>query len=537
MSKATLTFLLIFILGSYNFIEAKDINLIIEPLHIQNLGGIQAYAFGQSNGKWLIVGGRLDGLHQRQPFAAFDVAGHNTNIYVIDPVSEQIWSASLNTLPVSIKEQLSSTNMQFHMEGNYLYCIGGYGYSNTFNDHITYNSLTAIDVPNTINSIINGSNITNYFRQINANEFQVTGGRLEKIGDKFYLLGGQNFIGRYNPMGPDHGPGFFQEYTNQIRIFSINDDGTNINITHLPSYTDTVNLHRRDYNALPQILHNGEEAITMFSGVFQYNIDVPFLNCVNVDSSGYTVNNSFQQFYNHYHCPSIPLYSEENQMMHNLFFGGIAQYYDSNGTLVQDDNVPFVKTIADVSRDVNGTMTETKLEIEMPNLLGSAAEFIPNLSLSHFENGVIKLDSIPNEKTLLGYIYGGIASTAANIFFVNDGSQSSASNVIYKVYLQNTEDSTGTAITELANQIKPIIYPNPNKGIINLNYTTSSLNDVSIIIRNVENKIVYTKIVSPNHVGENNQIIQLDKELSEEVYFVNIEIDGKSFVQKLILNK
>ncbi|MCA9748946.1 MAG: hypothetical protein KC414_07555, partial [Romboutsia sp.] len=354
-------------------------------------------------------------------------------------------------------------------------------YSNTFSDHVTYNSLTAIDVPNTINAIINGTNFTSFFRQINDNEFQVTGGRLDKIGQNYYLLGGQNFIGRYNPMGPNNGPGFIQEYTNEIRIFTITDDGTNINITHLSPYTDTVNLHRRDYNALPQIMPNGKEGITMFSGVFQYIADVPFLNCVNIDSSGYTINNNFQQFYNHYHCPAIPLYTEQNNMMHNVFFGGIAQYYDNNGTLVQDDNVPFVNTIANVTRDANGTMLETKLNIEMPNLLGASAEFIPNLNLKHYENGVIKLDSIPNQKTLLGYIYGGIASTAPNIFFINDGTQSSASNVIYKVFIEQT-DTTGIAIYNTINDIKPILYPNPNKGLLNINFSTKTKNEIKIDI-------------------------------------------------------
>ncbi|MCB9227481.1 MAG: T9SS type A sorting domain-containing protein [Chitinophagales bacterium] len=514
----------------------QNLNLSLEPLTIQNLGGIQAYAFGQYNGKWLIVGGRLDGLHQRQPFAAFDIAGHNTNIYVVDPENQQIWTSSISALPTSISEQLSSTNMQFIQEGNYLYCIGGYGYSNTFSDHVTYNSLTAIDVPNTINAIINGTNFTSFFRQINDNEFQVTGGRLDKIGQNYYLLGGQNFIGRYNPMGPNNGPGFIQEYTNEIRIFTITDDGTNINITHLSPYTDTVNLHRRDYNALPQIMPNGKEGITMFSGVFQYIADVPFLNCVNIDSSGYTVNNNFQQFYNHYHCPAIPLYTEQNNMMHNVFFGGIAQYYDNNGTLVQDDNVPFVNTIANVTRDANGTMLETKLNIEMPNLLGASAEFIPNLNLKHYENGVIKLDSIPNQKTLLGYIYGGIASTAPNIFFINDGTQSSASNVIYKVFIEQT-DTTGIAIYNTINDIKPILYPNPNKGLLNINFSTKTKNEIKIDIKNVEQKIVYSNTVKPKNIGENAITLTLNNLLTDNIYFIDLIIDGKAHTQKLILNK
>ena len=71
--------------------QTAPFQIAIEPLNISGLGGLQAYAWGQHNGKWLIVGGRLDGLHRRQPFAAFDVAGHNTQIIVVDPVAQQKW--------------------------------------------------------------------------------------------------------------------------------------------------------------------------------------------------------------------------------------------------------------------------------------------------------------------------------------------------------------------------------------------------------------------------------------------------------------
>lgn len=86
----------------------------------------------------------------------------------------------------------------------------------------------------------------------------------------------------------------------------------------------------------------------MFSGVFQPIVDLPYLNSVTIDSQGYTIDNSFQQYYNHYHCAVLPMYSASNNEMHNIFFGGIAQYYDDLGVLVQDNNVPFVKTIARV---------------------------------------------------------------------------------------------------------------------------------------------------------------------------------------------
>ncbi len=101
-------------------------------------------------------------------------------------------------------------------------------------------------MPATIDVIINGGDFSTYIRQVTDEQFAVTGGQLHKIYDTYYLVGGQKFTGRYNPMGPDHGPGFEQEYTDAIRKFTLEDDGTIINITHLPTITDTVNLHRRD---------------------------------------------------------------------------------------------------------------------------------------------------------------------------------------------------------------------------------------------------------------------------------------------------
>ena len=512
-------------------------SVTIEPLNISNLGGIQSYAVGQSNGKWLIVGGRLDGLHRRQPWAAFDVAGNNNQLIVVDPVNQQTWSTSLSSLPTPIQEQLSSTNMEFYQEGDYLYFLGGYGFSATANDHITYPNLTAIKVPDVINGIINQTSITSYFRQITDTLFEVTGGRLKKINNNYHLLGGQKFIGRYNPNGPNNGSGFIQEYTNSIRIFTINDDGTNITINHIQQHIDTVNLHRRDYNAGQQIMPNEEEGITMFSGVFQQNADLPFLNCVNVDSSGYVVNNSFQQYYNHYHCPVLPIYSATNNEMHTVFFGGIAQYYDSNGTLVQDDNVPFVNTIARVTRNSAGVMTEYKLPITMPALLGSGAEFIPNLTIPHYNNEVFKLDSLTDGDTvLIGYIYGGISSTAPNIFFINDGTQSSASSQIFKVFITKGDV---LSIDELnvnsTNSLNMTVYPNPANQNITVNYNLKKSSNVKISIFDIQGKLI--TLVKLNNIGsgEHSEKINIENLTNKSIYIIQVETEYERFIEKIII--
>lgn len=404
----------------------------LEPLDISGLPGIQACVAGKHEGKWLILGGRTDGLHRRQPWATFDAEGQNRQITVVDPVSLQKWSAPLTSLPPSIQEQLGSTNMEFHQVGDYLYVIGGYGYSNIADDHITYPNLTAVNVPAVIRAIVSGTSFSQFFRQVTDERLAVTGGYLNTINHTFYLTGGQRFDGRYNPRGH---PTYVQQYTNSIRKFNILDDGKDINIRHLEEISDTVNLHRRDFNVVPQILPDEREGLTAFSGVFRVDADLPYLNCVNIDSAGYKVNNEFAQYYNHYHCATVPLYSKRSGEMHSIFFGGMAQFTDSAGVKVQNDEVPFVKTVARVTRGRTGKMTEHKLPVEMPAFLGASSEFISAENLPEYDNGVIKLDNIKPGSTLIGYIFGGIESSEPEIFWSNDGTQSSASNRIYKVYL------------------------------------------------------------------------------------------------------
>lgn len=533
MDKKLTIFIGLLFFATSVFSQSSPFNIYLEPMNISGLGGLQAYAFGQHNGKWLIVGGRLDGLHRRQPFAAFDVAGNNNQIIVIDPVAQQKWSSSITSLSVALQEQLSSTNMEFHQEGNYLYIIGGYGYNTATSSRKTFDNLTAIDVPAVINAVINGTPFTNYFRQINDAQFAVTGGHLKKINNSFYLVCGNKFDGNYNPMG---NPTYTQVYTNSIRKFNLTDNGANITISHLPTIIDSINLHRRDYNAVSQIFPNGTEGITVFSGVFQPSVDLPYLNCVNVDSSNYVVNNSFQQYYNHYHCAVLPLYSASNNEMHNVFFGGIAQYYDSMGVLVQNNNVPFVKTIARVTRNSVGAMAEYKLPVEMPSLIGAGAEFIPISSIPHFDNDVFKLDDFIADSTLVGYIYGGISSTAENIFLTNTGTQSNASSQIFKVYvIKNSSVGIHNINEQSFGTLKMQVYPNPNDGNIVVKFNLNKMAKTKISIYSVDGQKIDERILIDLVLGENTFRHKIKNLEFGGTYLLTIETPDEKATQKITI--
>ncbi|MFU8861285.1 MAG: hypothetical protein ACNA8K_12780 [Cyclonatronaceae bacterium] len=69
-------------------------SVALQPVDIPGLPGLHSYAYGQHNGKWLLIGGRIDGLHARRPFESFPASHNNTSIFVIDIANREFLSAS-----------------------------------------------------------------------------------------------------------------------------------------------------------------------------------------------------------------------------------------------------------------------------------------------------------------------------------------------------------------------------------------------------------------------------------------------------------
>lgn len=409
-------------------------SIVLEPVIIKDMGGLQSYAWARSGDKIVLIGGRTDGLHKRQPFASFRPQYNNTDLIVIDIEKEKVWRKPVIGLPAPLAEQLQSSNMEFYQDGNYLLLTGGYGYSETQKDHITYPALIRIKVPEIINAIIKNKEILSFIDQVNDERMAVTGGHLNKLTNTFYLVGGHRFDGRYNPHGPDHGPGFLQQYTNQVRKFTVTDKAGKLAIENFAVVTDTQLLHRRDYNLLNQYDANGKEMLTIYSGVFQTKKDIPYTTLVDITGEQHAEVPGFNQLYCHYHTASIAAYNKTNKTMYSIFLGGIAQNYkDNTGKTVADDNVPFVNSISVVERKEN-KIREYLLAEPMPGYFGAAAEFIPLNDKLFSSNGILEIDKLGKKKVLTGYMIGGIDSRAPNVFWRNDPESSRASPVIWKVY-------------------------------------------------------------------------------------------------------
>lgn len=507
-----------------------DYSVSLQPVSIPSLPGFHSFTYAQHNGKWLVIGGRRDGLHARQPFASFPESGNNTDIFVIDVNTQQFWSKAIASLPTSLQEQLQSTNMNFFQGADTLYIIGGYAYSATSAGHITYPYLTTVHVSGLMDAVINDQPITSYFKQIQNDLFAVSGGHLENMRDTFYLVGGHRFDGSYNPMG---NPTYTQTYTNKIQKFTVNNSGAQLSYGNYSAITDPVHLHRRDYNLLPQIFPNGEEGFTISSGVFQLNADLPFLYPVDITSGGYTPVTSFNQYLSNYHSAVACMFDSTLNEMHSLFFGGMSRYYYSNGNLIQDDNVPFVKTISRLTRDSNGNLTEYQLPVEMPALKGASAEFIYNLSLPHYESRIVKLSQIQEDSILVGHILGGLLSPTLNPFSNNQTSTTSPDNSIYEVWLVRNNPTSGMQEIDGSNPYDVTVFPNPTADKFKVNFRLDKAVTVSYFVTDASGKIVAERYY-PKLKGKQTLTIDVSDEPAQ-TFLCNIVFDEKFFVTKQIL--
>lgn len=522
-----------FFLGNAILAQEFPYRISIGELTIPELGGIQSFAYGQSQGKWVIFGGRLDGLHRREPWTSFDSLGHNRELILIDPIQQKKWKTNLLTLPIELRNQLSSTNMEFRQEGDYLILIGGYGIKEETGEHVTHPFLTIVNVPKLVRAIELNESIEPFFYQIQNEQFAVCGGKLIHQEGTFYLVGGHRFDGRYNPFD---GPSFTQAYTDAIRRFQLVGDGLRKEVVFLSEWKNEKLFHRRDLNVLTQQAGDGKPYQIAFSGVFQPELDQPYLTSVVFNSDSAWIQPQFAQYFNHYHCASVVLFDSKNGINHNLFFGGISQYYDSLGYLVQDNDIPFVRSISRVARYSDGRMQEFLLPVEMPALLGAASEFIVNEQNVAIAGQGIHLDELKGDTTLLGYIYGGIQSSAPNIFWVNEGTQSKASSAIFPVYLVKDAGAESLVNEFSKNSIQLQVYPNPVEDEFFYSFTTSNSSNVQLEFKNLMGETVCSKTWKKLPAGTHTDVLKYRKLDRGSVYYLHLSINGQLFTQKVLVN-
>jgi hypothetical protein len=278
-------------------------------------------------------------------------------------------------------------------------------------------------------------------QQIHNPLFQVTGGEMKLLGNQAFLVLGQDFQGNY------FSPTATQTYTDEIQSFGITYSGATpdslaITTGSYQAQNDQVDFRRRDYN-LGDIVQSGlQTALEVYGGVFtpgaptDPNQGQGYQTPIVVNGIGATQLGTYQQFFSQYSAPNIGLYDMTSQSMYTIFLGGIG-LYDYNfatGALTENTGLPFVDdvTTLEQGQGVNGGSQEYEMPSQLPGLYGAEARFFPTPGLPEYSNGVIQLNQL-TQPTTLGFMYGGILSTAADT--TDQATQTSATNALFQIVL------------------------------------------------------------------------------------------------------
>jgi hypothetical protein len=290
----------------------------------------------------------------------------------------------------------------------------------------TFDTLTAINLPGLMRSVVHGGNIAAQVRQVHDPRLEVTGGQMDALGRRDYLVMGQSFIGDYSPSPTGN---FVQTYTDQISSFRIIDNRRTLGISAYQTSVDPTSFHRRDFRMSPVILPNGQAALEAYGGVFT-PAGSAYRQPITIYRNGGTRVSSYQQYFSQYDSPQIPIYDARTRSMNTVFLGGISLYNDFPATnqILPDPDIPFINTITNLVQGASGTDQEYVMPVQLPGLMGAGSEYMPAAAVPHFHNGVSKLRAIRRPMTL-GYMYGGILAQQANF------GNSTATGAVLKVTL------------------------------------------------------------------------------------------------------
>lgn len=335
------------------------------PVQIPNMPALQSFVRGTSGGRWLLVSGRRAGLHgfSAPPVNNFPPTEMNDSIYVVDPAAARVWSLSVGFLPDSVADLLRVTNAQYAQNGNTLYLVGGYGMNSSTGRMMTFPTLMAIDLP----TAVAAGDTAGLHRAITFSHdwrLAVTGGEMQRLGNTYYLIFGQQFDGLYDPVDANIGVTFTQRYTEQIARFTLTTSGgvPAIGQYYAPYTTTAANrpYHRRDLTSAPIVSPGGTPGLGIYGGVFAPGNDSTYRQAVYIASAGTAPKlDGYNQYMSQYTGAVLPVFSSRSNTMYTTFFGGISLHQVNRATtpatLVRNDTVPFVSAVTTLVRRADGS--------------------------------------------------------------------------------------------------------------------------------------------------------------------------------------
>ncbi|NPA34718.1 MAG: T9SS type A sorting domain-containing protein, partial [Chlorobi bacterium] len=154
-------------------------------------------------------------------------------------------------------------------------------------------------------------------------------------------------------------------------------------------------------------------------------------------------------------------------------------------------------------------------------------------NVDYIDGQILHLNRIPEgDRVLIGYVIGGINSSAPNIFWINDGTQSRADQTVYAVYLKKGESrDIEVSYIEPPSEIKLAVNPNPVEDVLYAEIQLPEGEGFYVRIVNMKGETVYFKQI-PMVIGVFRMAMDV-RELSQGAYI--LEVGSKNAGRKTVV--
>lgn len=463
-------------------------SIALEGFSINGFPGLHSAVVAGAPEKLLMIGGRRNGLHgfpgDRGPQGgpSFPKTEANDTIYALDLKNRKLLgTAQVNSLPPKVASQFKATNMEYQLLNGWLYIVGGYGPDPKTGTLRALGYVTVVNFEALAGAVINNQPLVAAFASANIIQFDhpalaITGGDLDLLPDAsgatdFVLAFGQQYDGEYTLGGSQAN----QNYSDGVRVIQFTYPANSAKpsavkfLTSVPSPPGTQmdpesQYHRRDFTMKASLDASGKRLLVVYGGVFKGGRFEGFLNPLVIGSGSNTVtvtpNTSTTQLLSQYDTAAIQLFDNRSGSgtIYTTFFGGISQYYwdSAANSLKRDtmdlskgiDGLPFINSISTLKMPTGNDTGIQYLHTgqafppasSVPtcsnapaNYGGSESKFVVGSGVPTATDGVLQLSAI-NNTSVVGYVVGGIASTAPY-----PASATCASNMFYQVTLNPTQ--------------------------------------------------------------------------------------------------
>ncbi len=326
--------------------EGLPYRIKIEQADFALPSGLHSYAAATFGGRWLMLAGRINGLHGfNNDNNNFPPNQQNTTVFVVDPAQKTVYTRSLtgpgSGLSQAQVDLLSVTSGQSYQLGNTLYMTGGYGVDTATGTFSTKDALSAIDVPRAHAVGREHAAPRTPQRSISGRStIRFSGHRRRDEARRQWRHDAdarQNFVGFY--VAPPTAFTRSRCSGSDRRRWCVDF----LRATRPAAGAADPNYRRRDLNIVPRIRDGNDAGWVALSGVFTLGggaWTVP----VDIDLDGTPSMpdpanpGTFKQAMNGYAAANFGLYSPSSRAMYTLLLGGISFGFFQNGVFMTDPN-------------------------------------------------------------------------------------------------------------------------------------------------------------------------------------------------------